>query len=147
MFKNGQGFTLIETLITVLIVGVLASIAYNSYYKQVEKSNRSDAKVALNETAQRLQRCFTSYFTYTPAAGLCQVADDLRSTGVESVEGFYLVQAASVASPSTTYILEAKPIAGRRQAKDDTCKVISLDQTGRKKAKDKNSNDTSDKCW
>lgn len=146
MFKKDQGFTLIETLITVLIVGVLASIAYTSYYKQVQKSNRSDAKVALNETAQRLQRCFTSYFTYTPAAGLCKAADEV-STGVTSEEGFYLVQAASVASPSTTYILEAKPIAGKRQAKDDTCKVISLDQTGRRRAKDKDNNDTTDQCW
>ncbi|HOY22013.1 MAG TPA: type IV pilin protein, partial [Cellvibrio sp.] len=129
MFKKDQGFTLIETLITVLIVGVLASIAYTSYYKQVQKSNRSDAKVALNETAQRLQRCFTTYFTYEPASGLCKAADEVLSAGVKSVEGFYLVQASSVAYTSTTYVLEAKPIAGKRQEKDETCKIISLDQT------------------
>ena len=147
MFKKNEGFTLIEILIAVAIVGILASIAYSNYSQQVLKSSRSDAKVALNETAQRLQRCFTSNFTYKPAAGLCKVADDVASSGVQSVEGFYLIKASSIAYTSTTYTLEAKAIAGKRQEKDVKCEVVSLDQTGKKTAKDSGGNDTSKECW
>jgi len=53
-----NGFTLIEVLIVVAIVGILAAIAYPSYVEQVNKMRRADAQAALVELAARLQEYY-----------------------------------------------------------------------------------------
>ncbi len=53
-----NGFTLIEVLIVVAIVGILAAIAYPSYVEQVNKVRRADAQAALVELAARLQEYY-----------------------------------------------------------------------------------------
>lgn len=60
-----RGFTLIEVMIAVVIVGILASIAYPSYRESVRKNNRAEAKVALTEGAQALERYYSINGRYT----------------------------------------------------------------------------------
>lgn len=61
---NGSGFTLIELMITVAIVGILASIALPSYDSYIKRANRLDAKSALLENAQFLERNYTENNKY-----------------------------------------------------------------------------------
>lgn len=148
MRNSDNGFTLIELMITVAIIGILAAIAYPSYLKQVQKSNRSDAKVALSDVAQRMQRCFTANSTYDTAAGVCSVVDELQGgTGVLSTEQLYQVKIAADADlTATTYLLTATPVAGGRQATDDDCDRFTLSQSGVRAAYD-GSTDNTDICW
>lgn len=68
MKKKLRGFTLIELMVTVVIIGVLAAIAYPSYIEQVRKSRRADAKAALLAIAQTMERFYSENNTYLGAA-------------------------------------------------------------------------------
>lgn len=63
-----RGFTLVELMVVVAMVAILASIGYPSYLSQVAKGRRADAKQALVELAQKLERYYTERGTYAGAA-------------------------------------------------------------------------------
>ena len=146
MVSHKSGFTLIELMVAVAIVGVLASIAYPSYTAMVRKSNRTDATSELNNIAIRLQRCYTTYNTFDPAEGKCDVIDQLKvSTGVKSQGGFDVIKGSDF--DKTTYTLTATPITGTVQALDTDCSSFSLKHTGERIAVNGSSADTTSSCW
>jgi type IV pilus assembly protein PilE len=62
------GFTLIELMITVVIMAILAGIAYPAYNKYATQARRSDAQVTLQQTANRLEKFFTYCNSYPAGA-------------------------------------------------------------------------------
>lgn len=75
-FLNGQrGFTLIELMIVLVIIGIVASIAYPSYTRYVQKSVRTDAHAGLMQAASELERCYTRTYVYSN----CPLDDSLHS--------------------------------------------------------------------
>ncbi len=131
-----RGFTLIELMITVAVIGILATIAYPSYIAQIQKTRRADAQTALLNTAQRLERCFTEFNTYAFNAAACNVV-----TPVISADGHYSV-AAGVRT-ATTYTLTATPVAGDPQNGDTKCASFSITQANSKTA----TGSASGTCW
>ncbi len=127
--KYIKGFSLIELMITIAIIGIIASVAYPSYMDSVRRSNRTDAKTALNDAAQRLQRCFTTLSTYANTAN-CTVRSSLEGTdGIVSPESHYRVTVAANGAAATTYILTATAISGAQQ-NDTGCTAITLTHSG-----------------
>ncbi|MDR5899390.1 type IV pilin protein [Halomonas vilamensis] len=59
-----HGFTLIELMIVVVIIGIIASVAYPSYTRYVERSRLSDGKAGLMQAASEMERCYTSNYSY-----------------------------------------------------------------------------------
>ena len=122
--KVQKGFSLIELMIVVAIIGIIAGIAYPSYMESVRKSNRADGKATLNDVAHRLQRCFTTYNAYNNAN--CAVATSLSGSGViTSAEGMYSVTAVMDA---TSYTLTAAPVGS--QTADANCGSLTLTSAG-----------------
>jgi type IV pilus assembly protein PilE len=129
-----RGVTLIELMIVVVILAIIAAIAIPTYRQQVLRSNRSDAKVALMQTVQNLERCFTTNSTYTGCY------DDDPET-FASPEELYEVTV-DVADSGTEYNLTAAPQEG--QARDTICGNFTLDQANNR---DYSGTGTEDECW
>ena len=121
VYAPNRGFTLVELLIVMIIASVLAMIAVPSYQASVIKSRRADGRVVLNDTAQRLERCYTQFGSYD--AGDCAIADEEEIT---SQEGFYVLTVD--VQDAVTYELTAAP-AGP-QADDEDCGSLILTNTG-----------------
>lgn len=125
-----RGFTLIEMLIVVCILGILASIAYPSYMRSVQKSNRAEAKTELNDAAQRFQRCYTLNGRYNLGTN-CPIFTQLDGGGSYPTKGkaFYSI---SLNSISATEFQVAASAIKDPQLKDtrNGCNVLTLDQNG-----------------
>lgn len=130
--QSCSGFSLIEVMIVVAIISILGMIAYPSYLDSVRKSNRSDAKAALNDAAQQMQRCYTlnSTFTDCPAVGTSTSAEELYTVTV------------TVTDAGAGFEASATP-AKSPQTKDTDCTEFTLDNIGRRDA----TPDTAGRCW
>jgi type IV pilus assembly protein PilE len=112
--KNNRGFTILELLIVVLIIGVLASIAYPSYTSSLVKGSRGSAKAFLLEIAQKQQQFLLDNRSYATKA-------ELEAAGVvasREVTSFYTWTVTPVAGPPPSFTARVTPIASTRQ-KDD----------------------------
>ena len=112
-----KAFTLIELMITVAIVGILASIAIPSYQGSVMKSRRADAKGALLGFANAMERYFTVNNTYVGAP---------NNPGTEYYD---ITVSTNPVATITTYTLNAAPKVDGPQA-DDKCGTLTLTHTG-----------------
>jgi len=121
-----RGFTLIELMITVAIVGILAAIAYPSYQNYILRSHRSEGMALLSEAAARMERYYAQNSTYQTASlkglGLSSSAD---ATTLDSPNKYYKL---SLGVPTaTTYSLSVAPQNAQTK---DSCGTLTLDSTG-----------------
>jgi len=134
MKQKQQGFTLVELMVTVAIVGILASIAYPSYQNSVMKSRRADAKSALLELANFMERHATEVGCYMDpgADNQCGSGDDTIpllpfTTTPRAGKVYYDLVLFPVDAISFT--LTANPRAGTSQV-NDACGSLTLTNTG-----------------
>lgn len=125
--KRETGFTLIEIMVTLVIVGILAAIAIPSYQDSVRKGRRAAAQGFLLDVAQREQQYFADSrsFGSLSTLGISVPAD---------VGDYYSVSVAVVAGPPPNFTVTATPIAGGSQVIDG---AISIDRNGQRLPADK----------
>jgi len=126
--RRERGFTLLELMIAVIIVGVLASIALPSYQNSIIKGNRASAQSFLMDIAQKEQQYLLDNRAYTATLS------DLGLAIPDTVSKFYTVTITPVAGPPPGFVVTAAPIAGKKQAGDGT---LTIDNTGAKTPTDK----------
>lgn len=120
-----QGFTLIELMIVVAIVGVLAAIAYPSYDQYVKRGNRSEGIAQLNDVAARQERYFAQNNAYiTSSANLDKLGLTASGGKVASSTGKYSLTVSKVANDGG-YTLTAT-----QQFGDSKCGNLTLDALG-----------------
>ena len=139
---KSAGFTLIELMIAVAIVGILATIAATSYQRQVMQSHRTDARTALLDLAGREEKLFSTTNAYSaiPSVLGYGTATTAVSFPVGSSNGtnYYnvLITTPDPAQPGNlnSYTMTATPIAGSPQAADTTCTSLTVNQLGQQTA-------------
>ena len=104
MKRANQGFTLIEILIVIVIIGILASVALPAYQDSIKKSKRADAKGALLSLANAMERYFTTNGTYTDADAATIFSDQVP---VDGGTAYYTLSIPD--NDGTSYTLRATP--------------------------------------
>ncbi len=153
-----KGFSLIELMMTVAIIGILGSIALPSYMSYVKKSKRTEAKTELLRIAQLQESHFVENLSYAKALnnglGFANAAE-ITETGLYSITtlGTPTSCNGTSANPCTGYNVVAQPVSGKGQDKDDACaQGFVISNTGLKGAKGKLDTDftaaaTVAECW
>jgi len=144
---RNSGFTLVELMIVVAIVGILGALAYPTYAGYIVRTRRVEGQVALIEAMQRQERYHLQHNTYVAFSA------DEPGTG-----GFSWWSGASASA--SAYELDAHACSGRDIAacieirarpgtakvdarfRDPDCGVLTLDSTGRQGAQG-----TGARCW
>ena len=127
--KKNRGFTLIEILIVMVVIGILAAIAVPSYNSQLRKSSRAQAQAVMMDIANKEVLTLQSTRAYTATVA------DLGVTIPDDVNKFYTlwVTVDNTATPPS-FTVNAQPKSGTRQAGDGD---LTLNQRGDKSPADK----------
>lgn len=115
-----QGFTLVELMITVAIIGILAAIAYPSYLDQVRKTRRANAQADMVELASYMEKYYTQNFQYTGAAL------PFIESPKQGSSKYYDLTIVSAAIPAS-FTLTATPKNGQDA---DKCGTMTVTHTG-----------------
>lgn len=122
--KASKGFTLIELMITVVVIGILTAVALPNYKAHVNKARRTDAQATLLEAQQFMTRYFASQNTYVGAA----LPASLQRSPKEGTQ-LYNIQLADVTA--TSYNITATPQSGMTS---DKCGKLGLSSVGARSA-------------
>ena len=117
-FRRRQGFTLIELMVTVAIVGMLAAFAIPAYTSHLVKGHRSAAQAFMIDAAQKEQQFLADARVYKSLA-------DLGLTVPTDVSDRYTVAITLADGPPPTFTITATPISGKSQDGDGTLTLTS----------------------
>lgn len=142
--KKYSGFSLLELLIAIVIVGILASVAYPSYVDALVKSKRRAAQACLSNYAQYMERYYTANMRYDEnAAGTDNTLPALDCATNQNTGEDYSYSLSAVAR--STYSLSATPRATSVQStRDSRCGTLTLNQAGTRGA---SGSAGVDSCW
>lgn len=150
-----NGFTLIELMITVVIISILAGIAYPSYTDHVMKSRRADAKGALMAFANAMEKHFTVTNSYCNAATTTTTTAGKTCTNATGSPTIFPTQSpldgatkyydlTVSAATATTYTLAAARTGAQST---DKCGTLTLTHTGVKGVTGQDTGITAADCW
>ena len=126
--KKLRGFTLVELMIVIAIVGILAAVGYPAYTSSVKKGNRADGIDSLLSLAGRMEEYYLNNDTYVGATvANANSSDGLYTLEISAADGF-------------TYTLTATPVTA-----DADCGNLTLNSLGQKGVTAAGA--TVDSCW
>jgi type IV pilus assembly protein PilE len=142
--KQSMGFTLIEVMIVVVIVGILAAIALPSYTEYIRRSNRAEARTQLLKGAQFMQRFYASNDRYDKDRAAVDIV--LPNSLQRSPEQGAALYEIAVETTAAAYTLTATPVTGGPMV-NDGCGNLILNHTNLKSVSASTTTAVVSKCW
>ncbi|GAB2873361.1 type 4a pilus minor pilin PilE [Pseudoduganella ginsengisoli] len=118
-----RGFTLVELMVAVVIVGILGAVAYPSYIQHVVKSNRAAAQAHLLDLAQREQQYLADNRSYAASVSA------LNLTTPDAVSSKYSILIEVQDGPPPSFTITATPLTNGPQASDG---ALTINNAGTK---------------
>lgn len=155
---KSKGFTLIELMIVVAILGIIAAIAYPSYQDSVMRSQRADALTTLSRLASEQERFYTLRAPATYAADFKTLLDNslaANTVTIDSDEELYTITLSNSGCSSTVgtqpvyscFTLTAAPASGSLQERDSECSKIIITETGKSSENKAGTVNPDGTCW
>lgn len=120
---GSDGFTLVELMIVVIVVGLLAAVAIPSFTDSMRKSRRADAFAAIAAVQQAQERWRSNRASYAPLSDPDVPANGLGISG-DSISSYYTLTQSNVTASRYTVVATAK--TGKSQADDGNCKILAV---------------------
>jgi type IV pilus assembly protein PilE len=152
--NRSNGFTLMEIMIVVVILGILAGIAIPAYQTYVERSRRVDATTELMRIAAAQEKFYLQNNTYANEGDLATfIKGGTATTDLETQYGYYGITVSGINGASTAtafqqgFVVTATPAADSLQINDTDCRNFVMDQSGTRSATNSGGTDNSANCW
>lgn len=129
--RRANGFTLMELIVAMVIIGIIAAIAIPNYSEYVLRGYRSSAQAFIADVASRQAQFFLDRRTYATTVAA------LNMTAPADITNRYNIAIATAAGPPATFTVTATP-AGTQAT--DRCGAMTIDQAGNKGA-------AATRCW
>ena len=135
--SRGLGFSLIELMIVVVIIGVLAAIVLPSYNNYMLRGKRAEGRAILMDAASKMEKHYGDCFRFGTAIAAARdcaadqvdlCGNNLTASGCPSTTGKYDLTIRAAASTNTQYVLDATPVPPAMV--DPDCDILSVRTTG-----------------
>lgn len=132
-----SGFTLMELVIAIAIIGILSALAVPGYYSYVHKATRTDATSELLIDAAKMEQYYSQNNTYAGAT-LANIQANATTTN-----GTYAIALSNLSA--TTYTITAT--ATGSQLGDSNCRTFVINESGTRTATNSSGGDSTALCW
>jgi type IV pilus assembly protein PilE len=140
MMKKKRGFTLIEMMITVAIVGILAAIAIPQYSEYVRRGKRTECKAAILRGSQQMEKFYSNNNRYPDTLAEANIRANSSESGGNAACTFAL---SGVTAPQPGGTSAKYTLTGTTAYNDKFCATMTLDELG---VRDGTGTDKT-RCW
>lgn len=141
--QEQSGFTLIEVMIVIAIIGILAAVALPAYTSYIARANRADARGQLMQAAQFMQRFYAANDQYANDRAGNQVSTQIPASLARAPAEGTQLYTLTIAATASTYTLTMAPDATASMASDG-CGSFTLTSTG---VRGVTGTKPRDECW